>query len=187
MTRIALLACGVLLLSACQREERPLKSPPPAESPDDGITMSSNHPGPGGPVAKHSAKGDEYEHSAYHIAEGERLYTWFNCNGCHFNGGGGMGPALMDGKWIYGSRIENIAQTIREGRPNGMPSFRGLIPDDQIWEIAAYVRAIGGFVRKDIAPSRKDDLSARPSENRLPAPPERQRAPTLPTSGQGKS
>jgi cytochrome c oxidase cbb3-type subunit 3 len=43
----------------------------------------------------------------------------------------------MDEKWIYGDAIENIVATIREGRPNGMPSFRGRIPDDQIWQIAA--------------------------------------------------
>lgn len=94
-----------------------------------------------------------------------------NCNGCHFNGGGGIGPALMDDEWIYGSRIENIVQTIKEGRPNGMPSFRGKIPDDQIWQIAAYVRSMAGLVRKDAAPSRKDDISARPAENRTPPTP----------------
>jgi cytochrome c oxidase cbb3-type subunit 3 len=49
-----------------------------------------------------------------------------------------------------------------------MPSFRGRIPDDQIWEIAAYVRALGGFVAKDVATGRNDDLHPRPAENRLP-------------------
>src|SRR3712207_8677085 len=43
-------------------------------------------------------------------------------------------------------------QTIREGRPNGMPSFRGRVPDNQIWELAAYVRSMGRYVSKDAAP-----------------------------------
>jgi cytochrome c oxidase cbb3-type subunit 3 len=176
-----------LFLAACQREERPLQSPLPGDGQDDQITMSSNHPGPGGPQAAHSAKGARYEQSAYQVSEGKRLYTWFNCKGCHFNGGGGMGPPLMDDKWIYGSSIDNIAATIREGRPNGMPSFRGLIPDEQIWQIAAYVRSLGGFLPKDVAPSRNDDLNPHPAESRMPAPAKVQPAPTPPTSGSGKS
>lgn len=38
---------------------------------------------------------------------------------------------------LLGDAIENIVQTINEGRPNGRPSFRGRIPEEQIWEIAA--------------------------------------------------
>jgi cytochrome c oxidase cbb3-type subunit 3 len=59
-------------------------------------------------------------------------------------------------------------QTIREGRPNGMPSFRGKIPDDQIWELAAYVRSMGRYIPKDVAPGRNDDMHPRPAENSLP-------------------
>jgi cytochrome c oxidase cbb3-type subunit 3 len=74
----------------------------------------------------------------------------------------------MDSRWSYGGKIENIVATIREGRPNGMPSFRGKIPDNQIWQIAAFVRSLSGNIRKDVAPSRNDDLNAHPAENRLP-------------------
>ncbi|TIP37515.1 MAG: cytochrome C, partial [Mesorhizobium sp.] len=93
---------------------------------------------------------------------------WFNCSGCHANGGGGMGPALMDQKWIYGSSMESIHATIRDGRPNGMPSFRDKIPDDQIWELAAFVRSLSGNAPSSAAPSRNDDMMAHPSENRMP-------------------
>jgi cytochrome c oxidase cbb3-type subunit 3 len=176
----------LLLLSACQREERPLESPLPRSENDDQITMSSNHPGSGGPQAATSGTASKYDKSAYQVAEGKRLFAWFNCSGCHFNGGGGMGPALMDDKWIYGSSIENIAASIREGRPNGMPTFRGLIPEEQIWQIAAYVRSLGGNVSKDVAPSRNDDMNPHPAENRLRAPERLHTAPALPTSGEGK-
>jgi cytochrome c oxidase cbb3-type subunit 3 len=53
-----------------------------------------------------------------------------------------------------------------------MPSFGGHIPDNEVWELVAYVRSMSGLVRKDAAPSRNDDLQAKKSENRLlPQPP----------------
>jgi len=76
------------------------------------------------------------------------LYVAYNCVGCHFNGGGGMGPAWMDGKWIYGSSMENIASTIREGRSNGMPSFRAMAVDEQVWQLAAYVRSLSNLAER---------------------------------------
>ena len=40
-------------------------------------------------------------------------------------GGGGIGPPLMDDRWIYGSAPENIYASIVQGRPNGMPAWGG--------------------------------------------------------------
>ena len=65
-----------------------------------------------------------------------------NCSGCHSNGGGGMGPSLMDNQWIYGGRLEQIHQTIADGRPNGMPSWGARLSDEVIWRLAAYVRSM---------------------------------------------
>jgi cytochrome c oxidase cbb3-type subunit 3 len=76
------------------------------------------------------------------IADGQRLFDWYNCSGCHFHGGGGMGPALMDQQWIYGGALEQIHASIVQGRPNGMPSWGRKIPDAEIWEIAAYVKSL---------------------------------------------
>ena len=64
----------------------------------------------------------------------------------------------MDDKWIYGHEPDQIFATIVEGRPNGMPSFRGKLPDYQIWQLAAYVRSLSGQVPKDTAPGRNDDM-----------------------------
>jgi len=78
------------------------------------------------------------------LAEGERLYGWMNCAGCHgANGGGSIGPPLRDGDWIYGSDPASIFQSIGQGRPNGMPAFGGKLPDEQIWQLARYVRSLG--------------------------------------------
>jgi cytochrome c oxidase cbb3-type subunit 3 len=110
-----------------------------------------------------------YEENAYALSEGKQLYSYFNCIGCHANGGGGMGPALMDDKWIYGSNPEQIFATIVEGRPNGMPSWRGRIPDYQVWMLAAYVRSLSGLVPKDAAPGRSDHMKGKKPENSIEA------------------
>ncbi|KQX17656.1 c-type cytochrome [Sphingomonas sp. Root720] len=83
-----------------------------------------------------------YYGSAAAVVAGKRLYNQFNCVGCHFNGGGGIGPALMDDTWIYGGRLDQIYASIYQGRPHGMPAWGGKIVDEQIWQIAAYVRSM---------------------------------------------
>lgn len=158
-----------LLVAACEREERAFRPDPAATEAPLKITQTTVAPGPHPAQVQASALGARYENSAFALSQGKRLFAWFNCKGCHANGGGGSGPALMDDTWIYGSRMDNIVATIREGRPNGMPAFRGRIPDDQIWQIAAYVRSLAGLTSKDAAPSRNDDLNAHPAENRLPS------------------
>jgi cytochrome c oxidase cbb3-type subunit 3 len=173
MKRLVLGLCIVLLvvfLAACEREERRFREMPAATAHEGAVRVSELQPGPQVPgVGDVDVQG--YGSNAYAMSEGQQLYKWFNCVGCHANGGGGMGPALMDDKWIYGSDIENIVATIREGRPNGMPSFRGKIPEDQIWQIAAFVRSMSGGVPTPAAPSRDDALQAHPAENRQPSPP----------------
>ena len=89
----------------------------------------------------------------------QRLYTEFNCVECHAHGGGGIGPPLIDDEWIYGSSSPQIVATLIQGRPNGMPSFRRLLTEQQMWQIAAYVRSMAGQVPKDVPPSRSDTLA----------------------------
>src|SRR5690606_25982870 len=45
-------------------------------------------------------------------------------------------------EWVYGDGLDNIFYTIVEGRPQGMPAFRGRIPDGQIRTIARYVQSL---------------------------------------------
>ena len=98
---------------------------------------------PGGGSAPAADPNDRlYQDNPKAIADGERLFGWYNCSGCHFHGGGGMGPALMDQQWIYGGALDQIHASIVQGRPNGMPSWGRKIPDTQIWEIAAYVKSL---------------------------------------------
>jgi cytochrome c oxidase cbb3-type subunit 3 len=138
-------------LCACDREERISRGKPLAET-----------------IPSPSGRGDPretiYEDNAYGIAQGQRLFTWMNCVGCHAHGGGGMGPPLMDDRWRYGGRIEQIAATIYQGRPNGMPSWKGKLTEQQIWQLAAYVRTLSGQQRKDSVAARADTLSNTPPQ-----------------------
>lgn len=149
------------MLAACEREQRRFREIPPGATASGAVRQSTLQPGQAQPdVALESA----YEENAYAVSEGKRLYEWFNCVGCHAHGGGNMGTPLMDAEWIYGGSPENIFDTIVEGRPNGMPSFRGRIPDQQIWQIAAYVRSMSGQLPKDVSPSRDDNMNYKKPE-----------------------
>ncbi len=161
--RIAIAVCTVALgltLGACEREERRFRATPSGASPSN-VRVSEIQPGPAVPMP--SAPGP-YANNAYAIAEGKRLYTQFNCVGCHSHGGGGMGPPLMDDTWIYGSEPANIFATIVEGRPNGMPAFGGKLGNDQVWQLIAYVRSLSGLVRQDAASGRSDHMQVKKPE-----------------------
>jgi len=162
---VALCVLTLAALAGCEREQRRFTEAPGASNLASSITLSDLHPGAqaGSPDAP-----SPYDENASAIAQGKQLYEWFNCSGCHAQGGGAIGPPLMDDQWIYGSAGENIFATIVEGRPNGMPSFRGKIPTQQVWQIVAYVRSLSGQISKDTAPSRSDHLFTRKSEQQLP-------------------
>ncbi|MBV8347229.1 MAG: c-type cytochrome, partial [Mycolicibacterium sp.] len=111
------------------------------EATDKGVIASALVPGLIHGAATSDPRAAQYYENAQAVTEGKRLFSQYNCVGCHSNGGGGMGPDLMDNQWIYGDRLEQIHQTLVEGRPNGMPAWGGKIPDPQLWALAAYVRS----------------------------------------------
>ena len=86
--------------------------------------------------------GRRFEGNKAAIADGKAIFGQMNCTGCHFNGGGGMGPALMSGYWRYGGQMDQIYASIAQGRPNGMPSWQLVLQPQQIWELAAYVKSL---------------------------------------------
>lgn len=171
-TRFLALALATALCG-CQREDRQDWSKPhaeavPAASPDT-VFPGGAAPAPLDPRAA------SFDGNAHAIARGQQLFTTMNCAGCHSHGGGGMGPALMDDKWLYGGRIDQIAASIMEGRPNGMPSWRGKLTDQQMWQLAAYVRSLSGQVRKDAVSARADEVSNTPPQTQV------KREPVLPS------
>ena len=171
---------GALVLlvafAACDREKRELRDSPVLVDRVDINRQSTLQPGPATPDTLLQVSTST---NAYDIAEGQKLFNWYNCSGCHSNGGGGMGPALMDDMWIYGSEPENIYRTILEGRPNGMPSFAGRIPDTQVWKLVAYVRTLGGLTPMTARSSRSDHMMMYPGSQIL-EPSQKPKRSTLP-------
>ncbi|HWE41949.1 MAG TPA: c-type cytochrome [Gemmatimonadaceae bacterium] len=77
------------------------------------------------------------------LAEGRRLFNWYNCSGCHGDhAGGGMGPSLRDSSWYYGGDESSIFASITEGRQHGMPAWGSKLPRDQIWKIVTYIKSL---------------------------------------------
>ena len=153
----------VLVLVGCDREQRQTRGKPLAETIPASASPDTVFPGDAN-LPKADPRAAAYEGNAAAISEGQRLYNWMNGSGCHFHGGGGMGVALMDDKWRYGGRIDQIVATIVEGRPNGMPSFRGRLTGQQVWQLAAYVRTLSGQERKDAVSARADEVSNTPPQ-----------------------
>lgn len=152
-TAAALCAVAALALGGCEREQRNFHEAPPGATVPGAVRMPDLQAGP--PTADPDFS--VYQHNSWAISEGARLYVWFNCAVCHAPGGGGaMGPPLIDDEWIYGSAPENIFHTIQEGRPDGMPSFRGRISAADTWKLVAYVRYLSELTPPDTWPGRVD-------------------------------
>src|SRR5215204_4768535 len=139
------------VLLSCERETRQFSPEAPSTEAVQYTPLTDYRVG--GPAGEPMQGGNtlstrppaDYEENAYAVSEGKRLYSMFSCHGCHAHGGGDMGPPLMDDRWIYGHRPEQIFSTIIEGRPNGMPSFGSRVPAYQVWQLAAYVRSMSGL------------------------------------------
>ena len=159
--RASVLATAVagIALAGCDREEHHSRAKPVGETVPAGESPDTIFPGSSSAPAL-DPRAALYDNNANAIAQGQQLYLQMNCVGCHGHGGGGMGPPLMDDEWRYGGRIDQIATTIAEGRPNGMPSWRGKLTEDQIWDLAAYVRSLSGLPSKDAVSSRAESMSA---------------------------
>jgi cytochrome c oxidase cbb3-type subunit III len=156
-----------LTATSCKREARPFDDSPPAVSV---ARASALQPGPmilsdtaRGSLAPTTAKG-RYDENAWGANEGKRLFGQMNCSGCHSNGGGGMGPALMDDEWIYGADAATVYETIVGGRPNGMPSFKDKLTPQQVWQLVSYVRSLSGLTPKGARPARLDHMQVKPAE-----------------------
>ena len=142
------IAVATVLIGACAKgSETSVAQAPPDRPSVQGTPVSGLFPG-GGSAPPADPLAAKYLGDPKAIAEGARLFDWYNCAGCHFHGAGGIGPSLADADWIYGGTMDQIYATIYQGRPNGMPSWGGKLSKTEIWEIAAYVR---DFANKNAA------------------------------------
>lgn len=138
-TPFPLLLCCALLASTCGNNPEMGGRVLPGERAD-GVRQVPLRPGV--PASDPQPVANPYAADERALADGERLYNWMNCSGCHFAGGGGIGPPLMDDDWIYGGRPEQIFDSIVNGRANGMPAYGDKLSADQVWHIVAHVQRL---------------------------------------------
>src|SRR5947209_11046199 len=144
-----MVALAAVVCISCKREQRVFRVPPSQAEPAQMVRVSDLH---AGGAESNPPVLTGYQETAYAISDGQQLYSSFNCVGCHAHGGGGMGVPLMDDKWIYGSEPQQVFATIVQGRPKGMPSFRGRLNEPQVWELVAYVRSLSGLTPQTASP-----------------------------------
>lgn len=135
------LAAITVMLSACT--EPNASAPAALGAPPRPLAHVGPIPGPAG-QREFREPSNPFENVVGARQEGRRLFVRYNCSGCHGgHAGGGMGPSLRDTTWIYGNSPANVFSSIAEGRANGMPAWGSLLPQDQIWQLVAYVRTLG--------------------------------------------
>src|SRR5215510_6712132 len=90
---------------------------------------------------------------------GAQFFTSLACNNCHLDGKAGRGPALQglfgtDVKLANGSTVKADETYLREsilnpgakivgGYANDMPTFQGLVTEEQVAMIIQYIKSIG--------------------------------------------
>jgi cytochrome c oxidase cbb3-type subunit III len=160
MRWITATAICLIALSGCQREKRDVR-PSPASVAVFGGAARESELQPGGPHSEPDVVNPDHG-NAYSISEGQRLFSWYNCTGCHANGGGAIGPPLIKQTFLYGEEPANLFDTIIKGRPNGMPAWGGRIPEYQIWQIVAFVRSLNNLQPKAATAVRSDMIQKDP-------------------------
>lgn len=145
LAALAVLSAAGVYAAACSQPQAQVDS---AVAPAVQSAPVGPLPGPAEyqPATRNPFTGDK---AALH--EGRRIFTAYNCAGCHGeHGGGGMGPSLRDESWLFGSSDEQVAQSIAEGRAHGMPAWRQMLTPAQVWQVAAYIKSM----RTDHEPDR---------------------------------
>lgn len=135
---LTLLAALLLATAGCgEPQSRPQVPGGDVGLPQERITLL---PGPRQQLYQRPAP---YQDDTVAINTGKALFAAYNCIGCHApEGAGGMGPPLRDAEWKYGSDPQSVYETILKGRPDGMPTWQGKIPEDEVWKLVAYVRSL---------------------------------------------
>ena len=69
-----------------------------------------------------------------------------NCATCHGQAGeGGIGPNMTDDYYLHGAGITNTINVIHNGVPaKGMISWRGILSEEQILQVASYILSLEG-------------------------------------------
>ena len=113
-----------------------------------------------------------YEEDASIIAAGKKIYD-SNCASCHVaDGGGSIGPNLVDEYWLHGGSIQDIYHTIENGvLDKGMISWKGILSPAQIKEVTFFIHSIRGTVPANPKASQGEKyVPVEAPEESVPAP-----------------
>ena len=144
MTAIMVWAGPALLLAACGRRPAPPATREAAAGSSVAWTGVTPHPRniQAGAILPADSGGNPYAGDRNAVRIGADLFNRYNCDGCHGDGAAGsVGPTLADGRWRYGGTPREIYQSIYEGRPLDMPSYRA-VANEPIWYLVSYVRSL---------------------------------------------
>jgi mono/diheme cytochrome c family protein len=124
--RVVLVASSTLCLfslAACSDPAPDVAAsvqPPPSNAVKVALTSGSDFP--------------TYSDTSSEVADGAQLFSRQRCAECHSDAGIILGAG--------NGNIDVIATAIRDGRPDGMPAYGGKLTDAQIWQLAAFVKAL---------------------------------------------
>lgn len=163
---IVLLASSLALVAVGCRQQAAEPTPVAAEGSSAASTPVG--PIPGGVLAVHY-RTNPLGGDPVALQDGRRLFNWYNCSGCHGgHAGGGMGPSLRDRTWLYGDRDDQIFDSIAQGRSQGMPAWGSKIPEQQIWELVAYIKSMRTPQEPEPPVEPTDEKVPNPSDNTTP-------------------
>lgn len=88
--------------------------------------------------------------NAHEMEEAKQVFQQ-NCAVCHgAEAGGGIGPNLTDDYWIHGASVQDVYSIIQNGvTDKGMLAWKGLLSDEKIKELVAYIFSLRGTHPKD--------------------------------------
>ena len=99
---------------------------------------------------------DSVKFNRFKSDENMRLYGLSvyesNCLACHnHNAAGDIGPNLSDNHWIYTEGTDKeLFQFIITGSPTaGMPAWGGVLSQDDLYAVTAYIASLKGFRHTD--------------------------------------
>lgn len=84
-----------------------------------------------------------------------------NCAACHGRGGEGvisLYPNLTDDDWLWGGSMEQIHQTITQGRNGFMPAFGAVLKPEQLDDVAEHVLVMSGETPPSEADARGKEI-----------------------------
>lgn len=89
-----------------------------------------------------AAAGVAVEQPQADLAVGQKLYA-SHCAACHgAEGKGGIGPDLTTPDYKYGRTTAVVTESIRNGRPAGMPAFGNQLSADESESLTAFVLSL---------------------------------------------